>query len=1147
MSDSGPRLELLVDGVAEATLAVPGDGSLDADAQRIVHAVHQRHGVTLDVRADVDLADSPQHVIALGCLADNPLIETLCARYVCLVDRWYPGQGGSVLQFVASPIRNGQHILVVGGSDADGVQRATDRLTEQIESSDTGQLPWCLDVELGHTHLPLPHDRIDALGTATSPIPTPEGAMPTAPYEPAFEGGSAQDHLLRLGMYGPHADNYHLSRSSQFGLRYLYTGQADDADRYRRALLQEIESGVLQQLYHYKSLRMFQLWSTLGDSPVFTAEDRQHVSSAIQRYLLQESGVANLKAIRHGTRHDQIFNRHVACDALNLWAGADWMWRSTGDDEWLSHRDVADAYFEAQAGTDVPLTGLTEGYGSYLEVVLEWMLLSRPDRIRSDTHIRLWAERVIGLCTNTGQLVVGPQTDPNRYPYHLLRRLAHLLDDRRYLYVAELRQRQVRRGVDRVTQFSAGPAWAGDVQPQVPEHNAGLTVYPVNERLRQWQAPSIAADVGFDRAVARGGWEVDDDYLMVVGVRGGAKSLPNVGTIAAYERFGQRLITAEAIPLFAANASAWRHSGVTVSDGGGASIPEGAQVLQRRQLQVGHLFSFAVDMPGRYRWLRHLFYVPNEYLLVIDHVELDAPASSPFALNANWRCAGPVLSIDNSLACLGAKDAPDVRFYVQVASSDSITAVRQSSPAIGAPAGTPPMEAVMLHASVESSEPGGATIATLLHAVDDAGEPRVRLVEADDGWIVDSPGDELHVRMAQEKGDLLVEQISSPFTGNQQKRPVSQPRSTGDHLPVRWTHPLSAPVSSWTSTDDGSALAVGTEDGQTLVLDEMGQVVWESEEESAITALAFAGNDLNAGTRAGHVVRFDSTGQRLWSHQCQFRPERDFWPWWFLHEPTAAALAVGHDRQSGRDVIAVGTGSTSLQFIDAGDGSLISESISPYGLPDRIQAVDDGESGARFLVGHAWLTCGSAVRLWTPDGDVERTYYRSLDSLGRAPDEWDSCGVAGFWRGSLVTGGSVDRVAVLRHGAVNQLTVYDEASAEPVWDAGVSGPPLSLAVRPGETLDAARCYVVDEFGWLTEYDGTGCRVDYRRVADTLRGMQLTSSGSVVMWGNAELLPLEQGRRFALEATPLGLWPQSGQALLCASDRSLTLHDLPAGL
>ena len=124
-------------------------------------------------------------------------------------------------------------------------------------------------------------------------------------------------------MYGPHADNFHLSRSSQLGLRYLYTGNLQDAARFGETLLEEVRSGVVGKLYHYKSIRMFQLWALLY--PVFDDDDREQITGAIRTYLLEESGVASIDAIREASKSSEIFSRHVVCDALNLWVGADWL------------------------------------------------------------------------------------------------------------------------------------------------------------------------------------------------------------------------------------------------------------------------------------------------------------------------------------------------------------------------------------------------------------------------------------------------------------------------------------------------------------------------------------------------------------------------------------------------------------------------------------------------------------------------------------------------------------------------------------------------------------------------------------------------------------------------------------------------------
>jgi hypothetical protein len=504
VSDRYPILDLLRAGRENATLITPPNGSLDVEASRIAEAVRARYNIELAILAgDKALKDLPTpHAIALGCLADNPFIESLYFCWNTLIDRWYPGTGGWVIQFVSSPRQQGDHVLILGGSDRQGVQDATTRFIQQLQTNRTAGLSWQLDVQLGEDHLPLPEDRLDQLGTAASPLLTPESVPPDRPYASGFTHGSVRDHLLRLGMYGPHADNFHLSRSSQLGLRYLYTGDLKDAEHYRQILLKEVRSGTVQKLYHYKSIRMFQVWSLLSACLVFSDVDRQEISLAIRTYLLEESGIASLKLIREMSRETEIFSRHHACDALNLWIGADWLYRHTGESRWLNDRSVADAYFEAQSGTDVSLTGLTEGYASYLEVYLEWMLLSCPEQITDDPDIRLWGQRLKGLCTNTGQLVRGPQTDESRYPYNLMRKLAYLFKDGTYLFVANLRVHQVERGMDRVLQFSAGQAYAGDIEPAQPKSATGFFAYPANERLRRWKAPSIDPTKGFDRAAA---------------------------------------------------------------------------------------------------------------------------------------------------------------------------------------------------------------------------------------------------------------------------------------------------------------------------------------------------------------------------------------------------------------------------------------------------------------------------------------------------------------------------------------------------------------------------------------------------------------------------------------------------------------------
>lgn len=1145
-------MEFVHAGGAAATLVTPPNGSLDGVAQRIVQVVADYYDVELAVVAGVGAAQqlSTPHVIALGCLADNPFIEALYFRWQTLVDRWYPGRGGWVVQVIGSPFRHGEDVLLLGGSDREGVGAAADQLIEQLDRADGGAIPWRLQVQLGAGHLPLPADRIDCLGTAASPVLTPESALPTTPYQSGYTGGSPQDHLLRLGMYGPHADNFHLSRSSQFGLRYLYTGRVEDGERYREVLLEEVRSGALAQLYHYKSLRMFQLWHLSADSPLFDTEEKGEISLAIRTYLLEGSGVANIDAIRQAATEEGIFSRHEACDALNLWAGADWLWRQTGDDQWLTDRGVADMYFEAQVGTDVPLTGLTEGYATYLDVYLEWMLLSCPQRIVDDAHIQLWARRVIGLCTNTGQLVVGPQTDESRYPYNLLRKLAYLLVDGRYLFVADLRERQLVRGMDRVMQFSAGQSFAGDVAACEPVDAHGWICYPLNERLRRWKAPGIEAASGFDRAVARGGWSVEDDYLAVIGVRSGAKSLPNVGSLAAYERFGQRLITADAVPLFPSCASPWRHSSVSVNiNGRGAGMADGAEVLAQRETSGGWMFCFLVEMPGAYSWMRTLYWKASAYVLVIDRVHV--PAQEPFTLGVNWRCAGPLEGVEAGLATLALDPHAGVgegRFFVQVSEQLCLQSESSKYPVLGAPPGTPSTDEVMLHATVDHVGGGeGIEVATLLHAVTGTAEPCYRLSADDEGWVVECAREKFHFDKGVDDTELTVDGPRQEARG-----PAEQLSS----LSTVWELGLSAPVSVWAQSEDGARLAFGSDRGEVVVVDTTGRVAWQAVCADAVTALSFFARDLIVGTESGQVCRVDGRGEVSWRHQCQFRVERPFWPWWFLQTPVVGAVAAGRDPESHRGLVAVGTGSTSLNFLDAQTGDLFADVLSPYGLPDRIRAhVSTESSQLQFLVGHSWLTCGSTVRSWTPvrsrkplpEIEEGTCFQRSVVAMGRSTDGWDSCGVVDFYVGSLANG-LTDQLVLLRHGAVAQITLYDLATGDPVWDEGLGGAPVALSVVPGDSVSSARCYVAEQFGWLVSYDGAGKRVLAAHVARSLSGLH-ANTNVVMVWNREQLFVLHEGsmEEHPLEgAEPLGWYDNPERpGLLCVHDSRLVLMASPA--
>lgn len=1100
------KFAVVLHGASNVVLSVPDDGSCDRAASLLRQGLAEKFAVDVALTTGVhSFADSDgPNVIALGCLADNPCIEALYLRFRTLVDRWYPGSGGYVLQSVHFAGSSGPDVLIVGGSAPQGVLMAAQRFLDKMCASADGCIDWQLEVKLGEDHFPLPDERIDVLGTSASPMITPESALPHDPYRSAYAGGSIENHLLRLGMYGPHANNSHFCRSSQFALRYLYTGDRKDAKLYRDTLLEEIQGGVIRRLYHYKSIRMFQLWELLSPSPIFSDADRAVIDEALLDYLLHGTGVAAVDTIKAQSTGNGIFDRHTACDVLNLWFGADYFGRLTGESRWGSYRDIADQYFRKQVGTDVPYTGLTEGYYTYLEVYLEWLINSCPEAVLRDPHVRLWAERVVGLCTNQGTLVVGAQSEERRFCYNLMRKLAFLLRDGRYLFVSKLRERFVSRGRDdRISQFSAGQAYAGDMTPQVPEDVVGLTVFPMNERLRRWKAPSVPPGAGFDRGVGRSGWSVDDDYFMVIGVRGGGKVLPNVGALAAYERFGVSLLASPVLALRAEENSPVGYSVVTVTQNGlGATIHEGAIVIGQWQLSGLEIFTISMNAEARFHWYRTFCWKPGGFLLVVDRVV--SHTDGEFTVSANWRCSRPLTVQGPTAWCdCTSPEGKHSRFFVQT-----------SAPALGydqhpqcqvdeVPAPETPCLPV-LHAVVDGRVPEDRSvrIATLMHAASDGGGAVYRACLDQNGVIVTGEDCTILIRGVAEEREPSVERIpgqhhSSTASRSEGRRII--PRSKETEFTVLWRAPIEAEPRCWTAHGDGELLAFGDGRGICTVIGPDGTAAWRQHCGAPVTAMAFLGHDLLVGTQAGIVQRFNPDGKELWSYQCRFRPERDFWSWWFLKTPYVGAIRAGSDKHTGNSFVAVGTGSCALNVLTADCGELVADVISPYGLADHIQAHLFSETGElRFFVAHSRLTCSSSVRAWSPFADTVGaiSYDRGFGDQDIRSPGWDMCGVADFCVQDLH--GIVEQVVVLRYGTFNQIAAYDR-NGVPLWMQPLGGVPLSLARLSGDGGEE-RTAVAERFGWVSLFDSRGQLAVAERVTDRLSGMAASVDGELVLWG-----------------------------------------------
>jgi hypothetical protein len=271
--------ELVADGQPTSTIVVPADGSYDSYATRIQDAILERAGVRVPVVADnAPAAAVPMtgHLIALGNRSANRAIETLYNRYYTLLDLRYPGPGGHVVRSLHNPFGDGKNVLFVGGSDAAGVDRATDAFIDKLTQAEGGEgelsVGWMMEIQL--------EDGIEVQ----------EGVR-------EFKTWEASAGYASVGYFGWN------SVSKQMAMYYV-TGDESHAreflrlafpDAQAKAEIAEIDGERIENKdeplsgpYHYNAHMMILYWDLIEESPFFTNEQRLRVTNAFSKQFLHD-------------------------------------------------------------------------------------------------------------------------------------------------------------------------------------------------------------------------------------------------------------------------------------------------------------------------------------------------------------------------------------------------------------------------------------------------------------------------------------------------------------------------------------------------------------------------------------------------------------------------------------------------------------------------------------------------------------------------------------------------------------------------------------------------------------------------------------------------------------------------------------------
>ena len=497
----------LVAGGVAAPIVVPADGRYDGAANRIADAIEIRTGVRPELVRDTAYDASltlDTHAIVLGNRSTNSLIGTLYERYYTLLDLRYPGVGGYVARTLHNPTGSGKNLVLLGGSDDNGVEGATNVFSLVIGNAppSDGELTIgrLMEIQLGDEV----QDSFD-----TDRIPT---------WEDSAGYGS-------IGYFGWNSISKHMAL-------YYMTGNPFHArefirlafpDEKAKAEISEIDGERIENKdaplsgpYHYNAHMMILYWDLIEESPLFTDEERLRVCNAFAKQL-EHPGIKSAYLGPYAATPSAVGSRHGQWTAISLYTLGRYFAKDYDDPIWPVCEENGALHFKS-LHDHAWVIGESDNlfwYNTATAPILTYMMLS-GDRVPLENGV------LATLLRGQEALLAGKQNDwALRYGsigyYH---KAADLTGDGRWLdYVAH-------SGIS-LKPFRLGQSYwpKADLTPTLPVDLVDKwTVHPVPEGMWQQRKSGLPLEESFQFASYRTAANATGDFILLDGLNGASRN-----------------------------------------------------------------------------------------------------------------------------------------------------------------------------------------------------------------------------------------------------------------------------------------------------------------------------------------------------------------------------------------------------------------------------------------------------------------------------------------------------------------------------------------------------------------------------------------------------------------------------------------------
>lgn len=323
LKDPHLTTHIVRDGKPAISIVAPTGDIYKAQAARLQEAIEKLTGCNVPIISD----DTPEaavpikgSLIVLGNRSTNATISELYNRYFLLTDLRYPGAGGHEVRTIHNPFGDGHNVILVGGSDAKGVDAATDALIAMLRHSNAPRstslsVGWLMEIKLG------------------TGITVPLNVRDLETWEASKGYGSVgyfgwNSISKRMAAYYMSGEPFHAREAVRLAF----------PDKQALKEITEIDGEMIENkddplagAYHYASHMMILFWDLIEESPVFSDEERLKVANAFARQLnhRRDEGVYRL-----AQPPSAVGSRHGQWSAISLYCLGRYFQRDYGEPVW---------------------------------------------------------------------------------------------------------------------------------------------------------------------------------------------------------------------------------------------------------------------------------------------------------------------------------------------------------------------------------------------------------------------------------------------------------------------------------------------------------------------------------------------------------------------------------------------------------------------------------------------------------------------------------------------------------------------------------------------------------------------------------------------------------------------------------------------